>query len=167
MTGERLAADSSPGAAGPPWDGSVAKLFQVLSRPGRLQLLELLIERELTLEQLALEQMILENVTFEQVTLEEAASEWVTLENRAVRLAPGKARISAELADLIDCGCVSEDRAGRIHRYRADPRAREVVNLVRAFVTDCAKPLNICRYIQDEAWLDEINRSGDAPGITG
>jgi hypothetical protein len=109
----------------------------VLSRPGRLQLLELLTEQELTLE------------------------------DCAVGLAPGGDRISAQLADLIDCGCVSESRAGRTHRYRADPRAREVVNLVRAFVADCSPPLNVCQYIQDEIRPDEINHSSGEPGMNG
>ena len=105
------------------------KLFRTLAGPGRLQLLELLIDHDITLEA-------------------GTANEY----------------LSAELADLIACGCVTEDQVGRVHRYRADPRAGEVVNLVRAFAMDRSFSLNTCARIEDESRPGEAGRPRDDHG---
>lgn len=123
-------------------DESLARLFRALAGPGRLRLVELLLEQELTLEGCAAHL------------------------DRAANPASADEGLLAQLSDLVDCGCVTEIHTEGVSRYRADPRAAEVVSLARAFATYRFEPLNTCRYIRDESGPAGIGRTAGT-GIGG
>lgn len=96
----------------------LAKFFQALSDPTRLELLSFLLEGEHT-----------QSECVEQVGLSQS-------------------RVSSHLACLVDCGYIGVRREGRFVYYSVnDPRIAEIVADARAMVAENAAALATCTRI--------------------
>ena len=98
-----------------------AKYFRALGDPTRLRILELLLERPLTVSDLVHD------------------------------LGSAQSNISNHLACLRWCGFVEADNRGKWAYYSvADPKIRTVIKLVRSLVSDNAEHIAACVRVSDK-----------------